>query len=178
MSGADIAFPTAKILATYPCSRELWLKLRAIGQAMTASGMSVDVTPLRAFQHQRFRAGRRGIEWELTLAEWWAIWDASGHWHERGVGRSYMMCRTGDLGPYAVGNVFIAPGVENLSAAAKKADLPIGVAHVKKGKAKPFRAYCNIGGKQRHIGLFATAAEAHAAYLKARDFDLALARAA
>ena len=175
MSGADRDLPTAKMLAVYPCDRELWLRLHAIGKSMVKLGHTGDVTPLRAFQHQRYRAGRRGIEWKLTLAEWWEIWESSGHWHERGWGRGYMMCRIGDVGPYAVGNVFIAPGEENLSAAGKRSGtLPMGVAPCRSSKANPFMAYCNIDGKRTHLGVFPTAEAAHAAYLAARDFDRSL----
>lgn len=169
--------PPAGRLAMYGCDASLWIELRDVGLAMVRAGASVDSTPLRAYAHQRNAAERRrNIEWKLTLPEWWGIWQASGRWAERGVGRGYMMCRRGDVGPYAVGNVYIGPGVENLSAAVKKTDLPIGVAYMKRGKAKtkPYRAYCNIGGKQRHIGTFATVGEAEAAYLAARDFDLML----
>jgi hypothetical protein len=177
MSGAHRALPTTKILEAYPCEREVWLKLHAIGKAMVSAGASADVVPLRAFQHQRYRAAKRGIAWNLTLADWWSIWDQSGHWHERGLGRSYMMCRVGDNGAYEVGNVYIGPGAENLSAGAKKCDLPIGVAR-RANKARPYRAYCNIAGKQRHLGVFATVEEARAAYLAALAFDTVLSRAA
>jgi hypothetical protein len=167
--------PTKGALERFQCTAAEWLALRDIGHAMVRRGASHDTTPLRAYSHQRNAALKaRGIGWELTLGQWWAIWTDSGHWHERGVGRGYMMCRKGDLGPYAIGNVFIAPGVENLSAAAKKADLPIGVAMTTKSTRNPFRAYCSIGGKQKHIGCFPTAGEAHKAYLAAVEVDLAL----
>lgn len=178
MSGI-IQSPTRGTLERFKCTAEEWCALRDIGHEMVRNGASPDTTPLRAYGHQRTAAlNRRKIEWRLPLWQWWTIWRDSGHWHERGVGRGYMMCRVGDVGPYEVGNVYIGPGVENLSAAAKKCDLPIGVARVAKGKAKPYRAYCNIGGKQRHIGIFATVEEAEAAYLAAREYDLSLKRAA
>ena len=181
MSGANIRLPTARMLAVYPCDRDLWLRLHAVGRKMVANGASKDCTPLRAFQHQRYAAVvRRKLVWSLTLEEWWTLWERSGHWNERGVGRGYMMCRVGDQGGYEVGNVFIGEGAENMSAAAKKCDLPIGVAYQggKKNYTKPFRAYCNVGGKQRHLGTYFTAAEAHEAYLAARSIDEALQRAA
>lgn len=174
MSGT-IMHPSPADLDGYGCDAAFWCHLRDIGVQMVRAGGSKDATPLRAFGHQRNAAlRRRGIEWNLTLPAWWAIWNDSGHWHERGVGRGYMMCRKGDKGAYEVGNVYIGPGVENLSAAAKKSDLPIGVARMAKGGSRPYRAYCNIAGKQRHLGTFATVAEAEAAYLAARNFDVAL----
>lgn len=167
--------PTKGALERFQCTSAEWLTLRDIGHEMVRFGASPDTTPLRAYSHQRNAALKaRGIGWELPLMQWWAIWTDSGHWQDRGVGRGYMMCRKGDVGPYAVGNVYIGPGVENLSAAAKKADLPIGVARIAKGKTKPYRAYCNVNGKQKHLGCFATTGEARQAYLAALAFDLSL----
>lgn len=50
----------------------------------------------------------------------------------------------------------------------KPSDLPTGVLLFKdKPRKKPYRAHVKIGGKDRHLGFFPTAEEAHAAYLKA-----------
>lgn len=164
--------PAQRTLDRYRCSKEEWLFLRDLGLRMIEQGVcNHDTTPLRAYQHQEGRAGKRNIEFKMTLMEWWRIWDESGHWNERGIGRGWQMCRKGDDGAYEVGNVFIGEGAGNLSAAAKKTNLPIGVAHVHKGKEKRYRAYCNVFGRQRHIGLFATPEEAEKAYLKAVALD-------
>lgn len=170
---APLNQPPAAKLVEYGCSREFWCELYDIGRAMIDAGGSRDATPLRAYCHQRFAATHaRGVEWHLTLPEWWAIWTESGHWTERGTGRGYQMCRNADTGPYAVGNVYIAPGAINLSAASKKELLPIGVARIKKGKMKPYRAICWVEGKQRHLGCFGTVTEARNAYLVALGHDL------
>lgn len=72
--------------------------------------------PIGAFLSQQRVAKFRGIEWHLTLVEWWAIWQRSGKWHQRGRrANEYVMCRRGDVGPYAVGNVVIATGDLNTS---------------------------------------------------------------
>lgn len=71
-------------------------------------------SPTAAYSRQRVNAAHRGIEWDLTLWQWWTIWQESGHWDERGRGRAYQMCRIRDSGPYSVGNVYIATGVENM----------------------------------------------------------------
>lgn len=164
--------PPQRILDRYQCTKEDWLLLRDIGLKMIDQGScNKDTTPLRAYQHQAFRAGKRDIEFKLTLMEWWRIWQESGRWAERGHGRGWQMCRKGDQGAYEVGNVFIGYGAENLSAAAKSTDLPIGVARAHKGNKKRYRAYCNVFGRQRHIGLFATPEEAEQAYLKAVALD-------
>jgi transcriptional regulator with XRE-family HTH domain len=61
------------------------------------------------FREQRMRAGQRHIGWEMTFAEWWAIWQASGKWHLRGRQHagSAVMARRGDIGPYSASNVYI-----------------------------------------------------------------------
>jgi hypothetical protein len=70
--------------------------------------------PNHAFSMQRKNAERRGIDWELSLSQWWKVWEQSGHWNERGRGAGYCMCRLNDTGPYAIDNVYIATGIENM----------------------------------------------------------------
>jgi hypothetical protein len=60
-----------------------------------------------SIQKTHGRLGRRAIT-ELTPEEFCAIWWESGHWYERGKTlASYQMCRKGDSGNYAMGNVRI-----------------------------------------------------------------------
>lgn len=69
--------------------------------------------PYKAYMKQRTRAASRGIEFELTLSEWWAFWD--GHYRERGSRpMDLCMARCGDVGPYAVGNIYLASNQQNL----------------------------------------------------------------
>lgn len=167
--------PPRTLLERYGCTLDYWLQLVDLGAELVAAGHNINTTPLKAFHRQRSKALRsRGIGWELSLPEWWAVWKDSGHWHDRGLGRGYMMSRYGDVGPYAVGNVYIAPGVGNASAAKKKTDLPIGVAYAKGSGNRRYRAYCRIARKLIHLGTFATVDEARAAYLAAVEFDTAL----
>lgn len=70
--------------------------------------------PTYAYASQRRNARERGIAWELSLYQWWKVWEHSGHWDERGRGRGYQMCRLNDVGPYAVDNVYIATGADNM----------------------------------------------------------------
>lgn len=73
-----------------------------------------DGRPVNAFRRQKGNARARGIGWQLTLWQWWTIWLESGLWEKRGRGaENYAMCRTGDCGPYAVGNVYIATNSQN-----------------------------------------------------------------
>jgi hypothetical protein len=68
----------------------------------------------KRFGEQVGNARRRGIPWTLTFDEWWAVWEASGKWPERGRLRGqFCMSRYGDTGAYAVGNVFIQGRCEN-----------------------------------------------------------------
>jgi len=66
------------------------------------------------FHIQRCNAERRNHEWLLTFEQWWAVWEASDHWHERGRRPDqYCMARDGDEGPYAMDNVSIITNREN-----------------------------------------------------------------
>lgn len=116
----------------------------------------------RVFGQQRNNAGHRGIGWELTFGQWWRIWKASGKWAERGRGHGYCMCRHGDVGPYALGNVYIATGAENAFIANKRNALPIGVRRTPSGR---FIACKQVDGVKYRIGIFDTPEQAHAAYL-------------
>lgn len=62
----------------------------------------------------RGNAKDRGIPFLLTFEEWLSIWEASGHFRQRGNrGGCYVMARYGDKGAYEVGNVKIITFEEN-----------------------------------------------------------------
>lgn len=65
-------------------------------------------SPRGKYSLHKGNAHNRGVEFQLTFEEWWAIWSLSGKWAKRG-NRSglYVMARHNDLGPYRVGNVAI-----------------------------------------------------------------------
>lgn len=68
----------------------------------------------RYIEHKR-NAKFRGIEFAMGLLEWIAVWESSGHFHERGRTRSaYVMARRRDSGPYAPWNVYITTSVQNI----------------------------------------------------------------
>jgi hypothetical protein len=68
----------------------------------------------KRFGEQLRNARRRRVEWALTFEEWWAVWEASGKWPERGRLRGqFCMSRYGDKGAYAPGNVFIQERSDN-----------------------------------------------------------------
>lgn len=71
---------------------------------------------LNEYKVHKSNAAYRGIAFLLTYEEWFQIWQDSGHWFERGRGANkYVMARFGDIGPYAIGNVKIITGAENVS---------------------------------------------------------------
>jgi len=69
----------------------------------------------RRYNAHKKSAEKRGIEFTLTFDEWCAIWEQSGKWELRGCRRGqYAMSRFGDIGPYALGNVFIQLHSQNV----------------------------------------------------------------
>jgi len=69
-------------------------------------------SPRHRYNQHKASAKQRGIEFTLTFDEWWTLWEP--HWERRGRRSQDMcMCRKGDKGPYAVGNVRIATVKEN-----------------------------------------------------------------
>lgn len=72
-------------------------------------------TDIRKYQKHKSTAKHRGVDFNLTFDEWWNIWQQSGKWHQRGRGAgTYVMSRINDVGPYAIGNVFIQPNAQNI----------------------------------------------------------------
>lgn len=61
-------------------------------------------TPHGRYTSHKFRARQSGIPFNLTFEEWFSYWEP---YLELTDGVRYCMCRTGDVGPYAVGNVRI-----------------------------------------------------------------------
>lgn len=157
----------AQCMTKYGCTHAQYQGVLRVGREMLAAGSSRERTPRGAFIAQRRNARTRGIGWELTFWQWWTIWQESGHWEQRGRGSGYVMCRKGDEGPYAVGNVFIATSIENVSTGKhKKSDLPTGVHQAPSGR---FTAHRQINGQGLYLGTFDTPDMAHAAYLMAGE---------
>lgn len=157
-----------KAMLKHGCTVAEWRDLIRIGDEMVAAGRGRYQTPLYAFRAQRNNAARRGIGWELTAWQWWTIWQQSGHWEHRGRGQGYVMCRNGDTGPYAVGNVFIATAAENSSEGQRyhriDPTLPIGVTRTGSGLYTVMR-------RRRHLGLYETVEQAQSAYLLDKRVD-------
>jgi len=133
-------------------------------------------SPMNRYIHQRKNAERRGIEWGFTFASWWAIWQESGKWSERGRG-AYVMARHGDgATSYSPENVYICTQSQNSKdsfivspLAVRFKDRP-SLAGTGRGwtldKRCTLRPYMSqFRGK--NLGQFATADEARGAYLAA-----------
>lgn len=105
-----------RCLSKYGCTYEQYRSLVRKGKEIMANGEKRGRTPTGAYHSQRMNAILRGIEWNLTLWEWWQVWCDSGKWEERGRGKDrYVMCRFRDEGAYEVGNVYIATHSHNSS---------------------------------------------------------------
>jgi transposase len=76
---------------------------------------SEPASPIRKFTEQRRNAHTRGVDWRISFAEWWAVWQASGKYEKRGRGTGYCMARFNDTGPYSADNVEIIPNRQNIS---------------------------------------------------------------
>lgn len=122
---------------------------------------------LRAFKMQTKNARMRGIEFRLTLKEWWEIWSSSGKFAERGrFKNAYVMSRIEDIGCYEVGNVVIKTLAENsreavLQWAGKKKKLPRCVHENYPGCKTPF--VVKVGRK--FVGMYGSVDQA----VSARD---------
>ena len=139
-------------LKKWGCNWDQYVALRAMKK------------PTRCYAAHRQNSKKRGIGFDLTLWQWWSIWQQSGKWALRGRGQGYMMCRVGHEGPYAVGNVFIATGCENSSDQKRKSSgLPRGV--YKHKRCTGYTAFRMMDGVKYRLGTFPTPELAHAAYL-------------
>jgi len=85
--------------------------------AITPAQKRWRLTPRGKYADHRWHARARGVAFTLTFEDWWALWEQSGHWKDRGSRLGcYVMSRYNDEGPYAKGNVFIAPWQANNAA--------------------------------------------------------------
>lgn len=63
-------------------------------------------SPRLRYQQHKSHAKQRGIEFDLTFDEWWAIWEP--RYDRRGPHKGeFVMCRAADQGAYRPGNVRI-----------------------------------------------------------------------
>lgn len=71
-------------------------------------------TPFTTFHAHRAKARQRNVLFKMNFEQWWAVWDASGKWRQKGTHRGgYVMTRILDRGAYELGNVIIRTNREN-----------------------------------------------------------------
>lgn len=160
----------AKCQKKYGCSYRQYLSIVREELRLKREGSPAKRLPRMAFCQQRSNAKKRGIDWQLSLWDWWLIWQESGKWNRRGRrSGGFCMCRKGDVGPYSKDNVYIATFAENASVANKKSDLPMGVSRDR----KRYVAQRMLNGKLHRIGSFDTPEEAHLAFIRFRGLQAA-----
>lgn len=91
----------------YGCSYDEWKDIQKPFNKYRRS-------PAYSYRNHKNLSRIRGIEFSLTLPEWWQIWRDSGKFEVRGKSKGqYVMSRKKDAGPYAIGNVRIITVEEN-----------------------------------------------------------------
>jgi transposase len=174
-SARIIARRDEQCIRVYGCIYSSLETLLGVGVRLTSNKAT------KAYVQHRKNSAFRDIEFSLTFPQWWAVWQKSGKWEERGRGNGYVMARKGDNGSYSVGNVYICTQSQNVKDGYIKTPSHIRTA---KAKANPnrksrlghgrgwtydkkctLRPYQVMVGSTR-IGNFATEQEARAAYLQ------------
>jgi hypothetical protein len=100
-----------------PSSRKSQQMQRSVQERKARKAAAYSRSPRGRYKAHRHNAARRGIEFALSFAQWWAIWKRSGRWNERGRGRGrFVMARNADRGGYEEGNVYITTNEVNAAA--------------------------------------------------------------
>lgn len=87
---ANLVQRTARIRASWDLSLDEY----DAHVAQYGSSTGTD-SPMRRYIEQRRNAKITNVAWEFTFKTWWALWEQSGKWEERGVGK-YVLGRQGD----------------------------------------------------------------------------------
>jgi hypothetical protein len=72
---------------------------------------------LSAYKAQVASAKKRGISFEICFTDWWEWWKTDNRWERRGdvFLDGFVMARKGDIGPYAIWNIYCATFTQNLA---------------------------------------------------------------
>jgi hypothetical protein len=77
-----------------------------------ARGKEYSLTPKAKYNKHRNHAKSRGIEFNLTFKQWWALWKEYFAARSKEA-TNLVMCRERDLGAYELGNVRIDTASNN-----------------------------------------------------------------
>lgn len=106
--------------------------------------------PLKRFNSNKHNAISRGIEWNLTFDEWWALWKP--YYHLRGHGKGKMnLCRDADQGAYEVGNVRIDTFSANMAENGRVIHLSAKVRRATKKNSGTKQPYSKHAGYVKHL---------------------------
>lgn len=95
-------------LSKWGCTYEQWKELRDVHQ-------NFHLTPIARYIQHRSNVKRDNITWDISLWDWWNIWNESGKYTSRGRGKNgFCMTRKEDKGSYTKDNVYITTISENL----------------------------------------------------------------
>lgn len=109
--------------------------------------------PRVSFEAHRRDAAERGIAFLLSFDQWWALWEQSGHWHERGRERGkYCMARFGDCGAYEQGNVRIVTSGENHAEYKCSAETRARISAARRGRRCSAKTRAKISAAARRRG--------------------------
>jgi hypothetical protein len=72
--------------------------------------------PVWTFRESRRQAVSVGYEWDISIKDWWAIWQASGKWEQRGrKAESYALFRKDNQGPFSADNLEVVTFSQGIS---------------------------------------------------------------
>lgn len=108
-----------KMERIFGCSYE---ELTSIcGMPVNYTNIQTRGSPQNGYYQQKRNAATRGIEWNISLPDWWKIWQASDKWRQRGRGAyNYCMSRKNDQGAYCATNVQIVSNLWNATSGQTK----------------------------------------------------------
>lgn len=89
-----------RLAKNYGCTVEEYIK---IGQ-----GKSFYKSPIHKYRNKRRNTIEQGVKWDLSLPDWWKIWQQSGKWKKRGLGKKkYVMSRKDMNKPFTKDNAIV-----------------------------------------------------------------------
>lgn len=76
--------------------------------------VAIDPRAPRAFREFLHNSRGRKLSCDMTITQWWQLWQESGHWAQRGRGEGFGVCRLDPNGPMTLSNVHISRGSDQM----------------------------------------------------------------